>query len=486
MNPVFSGRAAVSIRRDFVTPLLLFTIAAAFVLTGCGAQPTDALPDSDWPEVDTSRYRLVARIAHISDAQVVDEESPGRTAALWALNEFAWRAHERYSLHLLDGMIRAVNAYHARVAPIDFLIHTGDALDNAQYNELRWFLDCMDGRTLDPLSGVDDRAPGEREPPHLDPHAPFRAEGLYRQGMHGDAPSIPWYAAMGNHDRFAVGVFPLVRRLDGGLMAPLFGGPRIGVFLPATLVPDGALSYGAITPAHPGPPPQLLLPTWVLPNPERRFIAAGEFVDEHFQTITQPPGHGFAADGRTWYAVKPAPDLRLIVLDTSRVGAVVPGGIYHFGGIDREQADFLRAELARADAADELVLLATHHPSRDLSVLMGTTMTPVDLRALLNSSPRVVAHLAGHTHCHRVVNRGGYMELVTAGIIDVPQQGRIVEVWRGDGLDVVLRYASFSHLYTGDAFDGLADELTDPFLELRRIARSLAGKPPAECAAPFD
>jgi 3',5'-cyclic AMP phosphodiesterase CpdA len=471
------------VRRTIRQAALLVCIVAGALLAaaGCGALAQDGLPnvlpDTYWPDIDTARYRLVARIAHLTDAQIVDEESPGRLASLGALNNSAWRPHERYSLHLLDGMIRAVNAYHQHVAPIDFLIHTGDALDNVQLNELHWFLDCFDGRTLDPLSGVDDRAVEDRGPVLLDPHAPFRAEGLYRSGIHGDEASIPWYAVMGNHDRYAIGVLPVVPRLDGGLMAPLPGGVRLGLFLPVVLVPDGPLAYGAILPASVGPLPQLILPSIVTPNPDRRFVTPAEFTAAHFDTLTGPPGHGFAAKGRTWYADTPVPGLRLIVLDTSLTPVTIPGGDYHAGGLTSEQVRFLRAELEIAQQANELVVLATHHPSADLSVMLATTIQPAGLQGLLYAHPQVVVHLAGHSHRPRVTDRGNYLEVETSAIIDAPQEGRIIEIWRAtDGADgaIRLRYAVFSHLYTGSAFADLEEAPTDPLLEMRRAARALA------------
>lgn len=442
----------------------------------CGVPEPDALPNTNLAPVDTERFSLVARIAHLSDAQIVDEESPGRLVSLARVDMSAWRMQERYSIQLLDGMIRAVNAYHARVAPVDLLVHTGDALDNAQHNELHWFLDCLDGRWIDPLSGVDDRPVGERGPTLLDPHAPFQAEGLYRRGMHGTLPSIPWYAVMGNHDRYAVGIFPIVPRLDGGLMSLLPASLRLGLLLPVVLVPDGVVAYGLISPAHPGPPPPILLPALVRANPDRRFVLPGEFVAAHADTLSGPPGHGFSQDGRTWYAIQAAPGLRLVVLDTSLAPVTIPAGDYHAGGITAEQVEFLSAELARADAAGELVIVATHHPSADLSLLMASALSPPAFRALLAGHRCVVAHLAGHSHHNRVWDRGGYIEFETGAIIDSPHEGRIIEVWQS-GAQIALRYASFTPIYTGPAFADLNPPPDDPLLPMRQEALRLAEHP---------
>ena len=161
-------------------------------LCGCGADEGVLLPEEAAAPLEQSRFQLVARFVQISDTHVVDEESPGRLTALANVHPSAWRPQERFSIHLFDGIIRAVNAYHELIDEIHFVIHTGDVLDNAQANELRWALDCLDGRTVDPLSGVDDRPPEDGGPELLDPHAPFQPEGLYREGAHGQKPSIPF------------------------------------------------------------------------------------------------------------------------------------------------------------------------------------------------------------------------------------------------------------------------------------------------------
>jgi 3',5'-cyclic AMP phosphodiesterase CpdA len=474
-SSVFASSAAMPRTvTDRQPPLRIIPVLLGMLLVGgCGALDAVPLPDTNTAPVDANRFELVARIAHISDAQVVDEESPGRLTAFAALNASAWRPQERYSLHLLDGMIRAVNAYHTRVAPIDFLIHTGDAVDNAQLNEIRWFVDILDGGTIDPLTGVDDRAPGDRETRLLDPHVPFEAEGLYRNGVHGGGATIPWYALVGNHDRYAVGVFPILPLPNGELFAPLPSGLRLGLFAPTVLVPEGSLAYGPISPARPGPPPQLLLPSWVPANPARRFATVAELVDLHRQSVTAPAGHGFTEAGRTWYSFKPVAGLRVVALDTSMAAFTVPAGVYDFGAITAEQVAFLQSELASAEAAGELVVVTTHHPSETLSSNLGTALHAAGLHDLLNAHPCVVAHLAGHTHRQRLVDRGNYLEFETAAVIDDPQEGRIIEIWRA-GDAVALRYTVFSHLYEGSAFDGSAEPPGDPYLPMRRVARGLA------------
>ena len=156
-------RAGMDGMKRYLVKNLVVLLLGGLVAAGCGVNGDDSsvvLPDESILSLDEEDYRVLVRLGHITDAQVVDEESPGRLAIFDNLVSVAWRPQEAYSAHLLDGAVRAVNRYHREVAPVDFLIHTGDALDNAQGNELRWFLQVLDGGQVNPLSGMDDRGGG--------------------------------------------------------------------------------------------------------------------------------------------------------------------------------------------------------------------------------------------------------------------------------------------------------------------------------------
>jgi hypothetical protein len=163
--------------------------AALITFTSCGTAPVIVLPDEDTRPVDAAGFRLLTRFVHLSDTHIIDEESPARLAVLGDLSASAWRPNEAYSTQILDGFVRTINQWHLARAPIDFVVVTGDALDNMQRNELRWFITCFDGGAIDPRSGPDDRPLEERPPTLLDPHQPFPAQGLYRRGVHGESES---------------------------------------------------------------------------------------------------------------------------------------------------------------------------------------------------------------------------------------------------------------------------------------------------------
>jgi ABC-type multidrug transport system fused ATPase/permease subunit len=132
--------------------------------------------------------------------------------------------------------------------------------------------------------------------------------------------------------------------------------------------------------------------------------------------------------------------VRIVVLDT-----VDEHGGWH-GSLDREQLEWLRAELTAV--GDRPVVLLSHHPLETLlndrnadgeapRALAG------EVHALVLDHPGVVLWLNGHTHAHRVspIHRSdgsvGLVQVTTASHIDWPKQSRIVELLEVDGYFVV-------------------------------------------------
>ena len=145
----------------------------------------------------TNTARLLSYFS-MSDIHITDKESPaeviydGWSAPFHAGGLFS-QAYSPVCLsttHVLDAAVKTVNALH-RQTPFDFGISLGDDANCSQYNELRWFIDVMDGQYITPSSGAHLGAT------NIDYQKPYQAAGLDR--------SIPWYQVIGNHDQFWMG-----------------------------------------------------------------------------------------------------------------------------------------------------------------------------------------------------------------------------------------------------------------------------------------
>ncbi len=438
----------------------------------CGGEDLLPLPARESVPATDDDLPLITRFVHISDTHVIDEESPARFIGAQALTRSAWRPWEAASTQILDGILRTTNNFHSSGRTVDFLISTGDGCDNAQWNELAWMLDVFDGQAIDPLSGPDDRDPAARPSQELDPHAPFTARGLYRQDTHGEAPSIPWYTVFGNHDTYAVGLFPIIEDVTGERTAPLTLPLRPGILLPSVFRSTGSYANGKVTPAFTGPPTIGQPAVFVEPRPQRAFYTRREYIQSMFTTLTDPPGHGFQHpdSAPAWYATVPVPGIRLIGLDTTDHPVMLPGRIYLEGGISELQHRFLIEQLERAADLGEQVIVASHHPSESLITSFGSTLTAEAFVALLNAYPQVILHLAGHRHRNRVIDHGGYLEIETCSTLDWPQEGRWIEVYRDpETRETIIAYGMFSHVD-----DRWTAEAEDPLRDLRIDARRLA------------
>ncbi len=364
--------------------------------------------------------RSIAYFLHVTDSQIIDEESPARLIQGDEMFDSAYRLQEAWSSHFLEATIRTGNDF-AAVFPFDFALFTGDMIDNIHRNELSWFLQVMEGGLIDPDSGQDDDPrPGAEN----DPHDPFMAEGFAR--------GIPWYSTIGNHDDLALG--------NGPLIDWMLADPTGDTTSELSNTVEPTCLAAPFFPTESPLPARCFLPpmaeytsTAVIPDPERAFIARGDWLSAHFGTATVPDGHGYTQanltdDSANYVVERPIPGVPLVVIN---VNLVAESG--QWGVLDEAHRTWLISALEQAQATKRAVIVASHHTSNSIN----DEGQQAELIALLNAYPNVIAHIGGHTHRHRITPHPppptgtaeqGYWEIETASVIDWPQQSRIIEI----------------------------------------------------------
>ena len=392
----------------------------------------------------------------ISDIHITDKESPNQLIYVQRLHptmpvgSSLYAGIMLYTTHVLDAAVQTVNALHKR-NPIDFGLSLGDACNSTQYNELRWYVDVLDGKVITPSSGAHLGAST------IDYQKPYKAAGLDK--------SIPWYQTLGNHDHFWMGSIPVDYSLRKDLRqsyvtdevfaaGDVLKDPRtiisrdfyMGVF-------DGSKPYGDLK--YAGPVGSFSSPPKVAADPDRRAIVRSEWMNEFFKTTSSPVGHGFNAtdanNGFASYSFVPKSDIpiKVIVLDDTQKEDDGSPGIHGHGFLDQARWAWLKKELAAGDAAGQLMIIAAHIPI-NVEVTsprseMGwwtnaqNAVTLPNLIAELQSHPNLIMWVSGHRHLSTVkafvspdpVNapERGFWQVETPSLRDFPQQLRTFEIY---------------------------------------------------------
>ena len=426
-------------------------------------------PDPSIPDPDATP---LLSFFTMSDVHLCDKEGPAQSIYLGYTypevtsetpkpvplgSTASYSAIMLYTTQVLDAAVQTINAIHKK-APMDFGIALGDASNNTQYNELRWYLDVLDGKMITPSSGA------HRGAKEIDYQNPYQAAGLDK--------SLSWYQAIGNHDQFWQGgakVNDHIRKVLVGSSVLDFG--------PITSLPpdfndvlktrgfymgvvDGTTKYGEIICV--GDDKTQPVPR-IAADLKRRSLSVGGWMNEFFNTTSKPAGHGFSREmvneGFVCYSFHPRSNIpiKVIVVDnTDKVGCGASGAL------DQKRYDWLVEELDAGEAAGELMIVCSHVPLRPYAVPLNpppattpannplyplqsmwaatTTAQPISedqLLTKLHTYKNLILWCAGHMHRNTITPQPspddlhpeyGFWEVETPSIRDFPRAFRRFEI----------------------------------------------------------
>ncbi len=422
------------------------------------------------PSRDTGATNVARLLSFfsMSDIHVTDKESPAQVpflgwkaafqeGGLGGLNPSAYSPVVLATTHRLDAAVRTINALH-RLAPFDCGIVLGDVCNASQFNELRWFIDVLDGQFITPSSGA------HLGDSNIDYQLPYQAAGLER--------SIPWYQSIGNHDQFWMGVgYPTEK-----IRQALVGSNVLNISTNGPLIPPGSEGSGMYVGVVDGTTPFGIVIQWgttnlfatppaVAADTNRHTLTTDvssptNYINEFFNTESFPQGHGFNLTNTgslaACYTFEPLTNMpiKVIVLDdTCKSNQLDQASTFYGGGwVDATRYTWLTNELQKGQDADQLMIIATHIPINPQADLFDTNQSSVlqfypstdnqtdaSMIATLHDYPNLILLMAGHRHKNVVTPQPspdpahpeyGFWEVETPSLRDFPQQFRTWEILR--------------------------------------------------------
>lgn len=443
-------------------------------------QRTDIMPD-DYAAASITKETKLLNFFAMTDIHLTDKEAPNQFIDLQRSNpESSGKNSSIYSGVMLytpqtfDAAIQTANALHQQ-DPFDFFISLGDVCNTSMYNELRWYIDIIDGQVITPSSGAN---VGDDS---IDYQKPFKAAGLDK--------SIPFYQALGNHDHFLIGSFPVYENAlgesfisdtvwsapnellepDPAIFPALFDirkikDPNYKHFYQGVI--DGTSPYGTVI--HYGAVENYNSAPKIVADPDRRSLHRSEWIGEFFNTATSPKGHGFnlvssnpnfhlvpenERAGFACYSFVPKSKvpLKVIVLDDTQREDDGSFDIHGHGFLDATRWAWLQKELDDGQAANQLMIIACHIPIcvsnvgtelewwlGDANSTIENACTITELVNKLQNTPNLLMWIAGHRHVNAIkafvspdptLPEKGFWQVESSSLHDFPQQFRTFEIF---------------------------------------------------------